>query len=52
MLELKSLKTSLLVLFIKNDKGGWIEWIQDYNNAFTKIVLLGQKTWKDENFLC
>jgi hypothetical protein len=26
-----------------------IEWIQDYDDAFTQLILLGQRTWNDEN---
>ena len=24
-----------------------VKWIQDYEDAFTELVLLGQKTWSD-----
>ena len=26
-----------------------IKWIQDYEDAFTELSLLGQKTWKDDD---
>jgi hypothetical protein len=25
-----------------------VKWIQDYEDAFTELVLLGQKTWNDD----
>jgi hypothetical protein len=28
--------------------GGIVKWIQDYEDAFTKLALLGQKTWNDD----
>jgi hypothetical protein len=28
--------------------GGLVQWIQDYEDAFTELVLLGQKTWNDD----
>jgi hypothetical protein len=28
--------------------GGLVEWIQDYDDAFTELALLGQKTWSDD----
>ena len=26
-----------------------IRWIQDYEDAFTELSLLGQKTWKEDD---
>jgi hypothetical protein len=28
-----------------------IKWIQDHEDVFTEIVLLGRKTWNDENIM-
>jgi hypothetical protein len=25
-----------------------VKWIQDYQDAFTKLTLLGQNTWNDD----
>jgi hypothetical protein len=25
-----------------------VKWIQDYEDAFTELALLGQKTWNDD----
>jgi hypothetical protein len=27
---------------------GLVKWIQDYEDAFTELALLGQKTWNDD----
>jgi hypothetical protein len=32
----------------RNYRGGLVEWIQDYEDAFTKLALFGQKTWNDD----
>jgi hypothetical protein len=26
-----------------------VKWIQEYEDAFTVLTLLGQKTWNDDN---
>jgi hypothetical protein len=26
-----------------------IKWVQDYEDAFTELVILGQVTWNDDN---
>ena len=40
---------SLLQFSDQHYKGGLIKWIQDYEDAFTELSLLGQKTWKDDD---
>jgi hypothetical protein len=35
------------MVFHRQYIGGLIKWIQDYEDAFTELVLLGQKTWND-----
>jgi hypothetical protein len=32
----------------RNYRVGLVEWIQDYEDAFTELALLGQKTWNDD----
>jgi hypothetical protein len=35
-------------VFHRNYRGGLVKWIQDYEDAFTELPLLGQKTWNDD----
>jgi hypothetical protein len=28
--------------------GGLVKWIQDYEDDLTKLVLIGQKSWNDD----
>jgi hypothetical protein len=30
-------------------KGGLFKWVQDYEDAFTELVLLGQTTWNNDD---
>jgi hypothetical protein len=30
-------------------KGGLFNWVQDYEDAFTEFVILGQTTWNDDD---
>jgi hypothetical protein len=36
-------------VFHRNYKEVVIKWIQDYEDASTELVLLGQNTWNDDN---
>jgi hypothetical protein len=38
-----SIQSSILII-----GGGLVKWIQDYEDAFTELALLGQKTWNDD----
>jgi hypothetical protein len=35
-------------VFNHNYRGGHNKWIQDYEDIFTELALLGQKTWNDD----
>ena len=48
MLGLESLKTSLQQ-FPSTLQRGVVTWIQDYEDAFTDLINLGQKTWNDDD---
>jgi hypothetical protein len=44
-----SLQEAYLERFVDhNYRGRLVEWIQDYEDAFTELALLGQKTWNDD----
>jgi adenylosuccinate synthase len=36
-------------VFNRHYKGGLFKWIQDYEDAFTELVLLGQITWNNDD---
>jgi hypothetical protein len=36
------------MVFNRNYRGGLVKWIQDYEDAFTELTLLGQKNWNDD----
>jgi hypothetical protein len=36
------------MVFHRNYRRGLVKWIQDYEDAFTELSLLGQKTWNDD----
>jgi hypothetical protein len=40
---------SLIQFSIVNYRGGLDKWIQDYEDAFTELALLGQKTSNDDD---
>jgi hypothetical protein len=46
--RIKRLESFINTLFHRNYRGGLVKWIQDYEDAFTELVLLGQKTWNDD----
>jgi hypothetical protein len=35
-------------VFNCNYRGGLVTWIQDYEDALTKLVLIGKNTWNDD----
>jgi hypothetical protein len=45
--RIKRLESVINTVFNRNYRGGLVKWIQDYEDAFTKLALLGQKTWND-----
>jgi hypothetical protein len=49
--RIKRLESVINTVFNRNYRGGLVEWIQDYEDAFTELVLLGQKTWNDDEIM-
>jgi hypothetical protein len=45
--RIKRLESVINTVFNRNYRGGLVKWIQDYEDAFTELALLGQKTWND-----
>jgi hypothetical protein len=48
-LWIKKLENVITTVFHRNNKGGLMKSIQDYEDAFTELVLLGQKTWDEDD---
>jgi hypothetical protein len=46
--KIKRLESVINTFFNRNYRGGLNEWIQDFEDAFTELALLGQKTWNDD----
>jgi hypothetical protein len=46
--RIKRLESVINTVFNLNYRGGLVKWIQDYEDAFTELSLLGQKTWNDD----
>jgi hypothetical protein len=49
--RIKRLESFINTVFNRNYRGGLVlvKWIQDYEDAFTEMALLGQKTWNDDD---
>jgi hypothetical protein len=47
MSESTSLKNVITTVYSRHYRGGLFKWIQDYKDAFTELVLLGEKIWDD-----
>jgi hypothetical protein len=47
--RIKRLESVINTVFHRNYMGGLVQWIKDYENAFTELALLGQKTWNDDD---
>jgi hypothetical protein len=47
-IRIKRLENVINTVFNRNYRGGLVKWIQDYEDAFTELALLGQKTWNDD----
>jgi hypothetical protein len=45
--RIKTLESVIDKVFHRNYRGGLVKWIQDYEDAFTELALLGQKTWNN-----
>jgi hypothetical protein len=46
--RIKRLESVINTVFLRNYKGGLVKWIQHYEDSFTELALLGQKTWNDD----
>jgi hypothetical protein len=46
--RIKRLESVINTVIHRNYRGGLVKWIQDYEDAFTELALLGQKTWDDD----
>jgi hypothetical protein len=46
--RIKRLEIVINTVFNRNYTGGLVKWIQDYEDAFIELSLLGQKTWNDD----
>jgi hypothetical protein len=44
-ITIKRLEIVINTVFNRNFRGRLVKWIQDYEDAFTELALLGQKTW-------
>jgi hypothetical protein len=47
--KIKRIESEINTVFHRNYRGGLVKWIQDYEDAFTELTLLGQKTWNDDD---
>jgi hypothetical protein len=48
-IRIKRLESVIDTVFHRNYRGGLVKWIQDYEDAFTELAVLGQKTWNDDD---
>jgi hypothetical protein len=46
--RIKRVKSVINTVFHRNYRGGLVKWIQDYEDDFTELALLGKKTWNDD----
>jgi hypothetical protein len=46
--RIKRLESVINKVFPRNYRGGLVIWIQDYEDTYTELTLLGQKTWNDD----
>jgi hypothetical protein len=47
--RIKRLESVINTVCHRNYREGLVKWIQDYEDAFTELALLGQKTWNDDD---
>jgi hypothetical protein len=48
IVRIKRLEIVINTVFYRNYRVGLVKWIQDYEDVFTELALLGQKTWNDD----
>jgi hypothetical protein len=47
--SIEKIENVITTVFHQHYKGGLVEWIQGYyEDAFTELVLLGQKSWNND----
>jgi hypothetical protein len=46
--KIKRLESVINTVFNRYYWIGLVTWIHDYEDAFTELALLGQKTWNDD----
>jgi hypothetical protein len=47
--RIKKLENVITTVFHRNYRGGLVKWIQDYEDSFTELIILVQKTWNDDD---
>jgi hypothetical protein len=47
--RIKKLENVITTVFNRHYKGGLFKWIQDYEDAFTELIILGQTTWSNDD---
>jgi hypothetical protein len=47
--RLKKLENVITTVFHRHYKGGLFKWVQDYEDAFTELAILGQATWNEDD---
>jgi hypothetical protein len=47
--RIKRLESVINTVFRRNYNEGLVKWIQEYEDTFTELALLGQKTWNDDD---
>jgi hypothetical protein len=47
--RIKRLESVINTIFHRNYREHLVKWIQYYEDAFTELTLLGQKTWNDDD---
>jgi hypothetical protein len=45
--RIKRLENVITTVYNRHYRGELFKWIQDYEDAFTELVLLGEKIWED-----
>jgi len=46
--KIKKLENVIATVYHRRYRGGLFKWIQDYEDAFTELVLLGERVWDDD----
>jgi hypothetical protein len=46
--RIRKLENAITTVYHRHYRGGLLKWIQDYEDAFTEIALLGETIWDDD----